>query len=150
MATGGACCCYIPARPWPWQRLPSPPWTPQTGHGHEKGGPMAPSPCLLPSHRQQSERIMSQQQLRRLSATAPVSTVETGSTAPPVLSLAETSESGQRIKVPEDSCVSVFKPDNQRGTLSEAECIKTLRILGWVQIGPYELRKPRWRTRGEV
>jgi len=150
MATGGACCWYIAARPWQWQRLPSPPRAPPTGHGHKKGGPMAPSPCLFPSHRQQSERIMSQQRQRRLLTAAMHASVETGSTSPPVLSLAETSESGQRIKVPEDSCVSVYKPDNQRGTLSEAECIKTLRLLGWVQIGPYELRKPRWRSRGEM
>jgi hypothetical protein len=93
---------------------------------------------------------MTQQRPRRLSAPAPAPSVETGSTAPPLPSCAESTDSGKPVRIPEVSCVSVFKADTQEWTLSEAQCIKTLRILGWVQIGPYELRKPRWRTRGEV
>ncbi len=80
----------------------------------------------------------------------PVRIPPAGTTSPPQAPRADLSQERKTVRDSEESCVSVFKTYTQGQTLSEAECIKFLRLSGWVQIGPYELRKPRWRTRGEV
>jgi hypothetical protein len=80
---------------------------------------------------------------------APVRLPQPGSTPPAPDPSADLPQTRETVRIGEVSSVSVFKTYTQEGTLTEAECIKFLRLAGWVQIGPYELRKPRWRTRGE-
>jgi len=81
---------------------------------------------------------------------APVRLPDPGSTPPDPDPSADLPQTRETVRIEEGSCVPVFKTYTQEGTLTEAECIKFLRLAGWVQIGPYELRKPRWRTRDEV
>lgn len=86
----------------------------------------------------------------RTSPDAPDPLPRVGSTAADPSSRAEPKEACNPVRISGDSCVPVFKTYTQEGTLTEAECIKYLRKIGWVQIGPHELRRPRWRIRDEV